>query len=412
MNILVVGGGGREAALVHKIAQSPRVTKIFCAPGNAGIAKQATLVPIAADQIESLLSFAKENEIDLTVVGPEIPLSLGIVDLFIKEGLRIFGPTAKAAQIESSKAFSKRFMQKYKIPTAEADVLQIADAYERIKTVAMPIVLKMDGLASGKGVCMANNLQEAQAALNEFNTKDKAGSVLLERFLAGIEATFFVIADGEIGLFLSTAQDYKRIFDDDLGPNTGGMGAISPSPVMTPEMVEEVMRKVVDPTLKGMIQEGMPYQGILYVGLILTQEGPFVLEFNARLGDPETQVVLPRLKTDWIDVIEAVEEHRLDKLQLEWRDDVAVCVVMASGGYPGDYQSGEVISGLSQINDLHLLPFHSGTKGSGDRVLTQGGRVLSFTALGKDWHEARARAYRAVHQVSFQGMQYRKDIGE
>jgi len=412
MNILVVGGGGREAALVDKISKSPRCPHIFCAPGNAGIAQRATLVPIAADQIERLLSFAKENRIDLTVVGPEIPLSLGIVDRFLEEGLRIFGPRAKAAQIESSKAFSKQLMQKYGIPTPQADVMSITDAYERIKTVTMPIVLKMDGLALGKGVVIAKDIKEAEIALDEFGKKDKTGTVLLERFLTGIEATFLVIADGEVGLPLSTAQDYKRIFDGNLGPNTGGMGAISPSPVMTPNRVEEIMRRVVHPTLRGMVQEGMPYQGILYVGLILTDEGPFVLEFNARLGDPEAQAVLPRLKTDWIDLMEAVIAHRIDRLKLEWSDDVAVCVVAASEGYPGDYQSGETILGLDGIDDPNLILFHAGTKRFEDRYLTHGGRVLSFTALGKDWHEARERAYRAIDKVSFRGMQYRKDIGK
>ncbi len=411
MNILVIGGGGREAALVYKIAQSNKVKKLFCAPGNAGIAEHATLVPIAADQIDALFLFAKNNHIDLTVVGPELPLSLGIVDRFREAELRIFGPSAAAAQIETSKAFSKRFMQKYKIPTPEAEVMPLHEAYERIRTVTMPIVLKMDGLAEGKGVCIAQNVHEAEAALAAF--KGRGGTqILLERFLTGVEATFFVLADHDKGIPFFTAQDYKRLLDGDLGPNTGGMGSISPSPTITSALEKEIMATIVEPTLKGLVAEGAPYQGILYVGLMLTAEGPFVLEFNARLGDPEAQSVLRRLQTDWIDIVDAVLEHRLDQLQLAWSNETAVAVVLASAGYPGPYKKGEVILGLDRINDPVVTPFHSGTKKEGDQILTNGGRVLCLTALGKDQQEARERAYRAVDRVSFHGMQYRKDIGK
>jgi phosphoribosylamine--glycine ligase len=411
MNILVIGGGGREAALVYKIAQSHKVTKLFCVPGNAGIAQHATLAPIAVDQIDALLLFAKENQINLTVVGPELPLSLGVVDRFREAGLRIFGPSASAAQIETSKAFSKRFMQKYKIPTPEATVMSIQEGYERIRTMTLPIVLKMDGLAEGKGVCIAQNIQEAEAALAAF--KDRGGEqILLERFLTGVEATFFVLADHDKGIPFSTAQDYKRLQDGDHGPNTGGMGSISPSPTITPAMEKEIMATIVTPALKGLVAEGASYQGILYVGLMLTAEGPFVLEFNARLGDPEAQSVLRRLQTDWIDIVDAVLEHRLDQLRLDWDDAVAVSVVLASEGYPGPYKKGEVISGLDGIDDPIVTPFHSGTKKEGDKILTNGGRVLCLTAIGADREEARARAYRAVDRVSFHGMQFRKDIGK
>ncbi|MEK7286836.1 MAG: phosphoribosylamine--glycine ligase [Nitrospirota bacterium] len=413
MKILVIGGGGREAALVHKISKSPRVTRIFCAPGNAGIASHATRVPIADDQIDSLLKFAKENQIDLTIVGPEKPLSLGIVNRFREAGLRIFGPTKEAAQLESSKVFSKNFMRKYKIPTANAEVATLDAAYEKITTMKMPIVLKVDGLAAGKGVVIANNPNEAKAGLDYFRKIGKGTEdILIEQYLTGVEATFFVVADGEVVIPLATAKDHKRLMDADHGPNTGGMGAISPAPFFTPDLHEQVMTRIVRPTLKGLSDEGISYQGVLYVGLMLTNDGPYVLEFNARLGDPEAQVVLPRLLTDWIDLVDAVISHRLDQLTLTWEEQVAVCVVLASKGYPDAPQNGDEIFGLDQIKDSAVTIFHSGTKQEGNKIVTSGGRVLGITALGSDLSEAREKAYQAVGSIQFSGMQYRNDIGK
>jgi len=412
MKILVVGGGGREAALVYKIAQSPRVTKLFCAPGNAGIAAHATLVPIAVNQIEQLLQFAKENQIDLTVVGPEIPLSLGIVDLFQREGLKIFGPCKRAAQLESSKAFSKGFMQKYQIPTPEAEVLTLEEATAKIESIKMPIVLKVDGLAAGKGVVIAQDIEEAKAGLDYFKSIRKGSEkILVEQYLTGVEATFLVVIDSEIVIPLASAKDHKRLSDNDVGPNTGGMGAISPAPAMTPELHVQVMTKIIAPTLKGLIAEGIAYQGVLYVGLMLTKDGPYVLEFNARLGDPEAQAVLPRLKTDWVDLMEAVLEHQLDRITLEWDAAVSVCVVLASDGYPGEYQQGKEIFGLDHIDDTALV-FHAGTEQMGGASVTSGGRVLCVTALGADYQTAKTKAYQAIDKIQFEGMIYRKDIGK
>ncbi|MBI3358023.1 MAG: phosphoribosylamine--glycine ligase [Nitrospirae bacterium] len=411
MRILVIGGGGREAALVFKIAQSKKVTKLFCAPGNAGIASYATCVPIAVNQIEQLLQFAKENQIDLTVVGPEIPLSLGVVDLFQSEGLKIFGPRKRAAQLESSKAFSKQFMRKYHILTPEAEVVTLEEAAGRIEKLKMPIVLKVDGLAAGKGVVIAQDIQEAMAGLGFFKSIGKGTEkILLEQYLIGVEATFLVVADSETVVPLASAKDYKRLFDNDLGPNTGGMGAVSPAPTMTPELHAHVMTKIMQPTLKGLTEEGIAYQGILYVGLMLTEEGPYVLEFNARLGDPEAQAVLPRLKTDWVDLMEAVLEHRLDRLKLEWDDAVSVCVVLASDGYPGDFKKGEEIFGLGNVEET-VMVFHAGTAQNQGASVTAGGRVLGVTALGSDYQSARAKCYQAIDRISFEGMLYRKDIG-
>ena len=410
MKILVVGGGGREAALAFKISQSPKVTKLFCAPGNAGIAAYATCVPIAVNQIEQLLQFAKENQIDLTVVGPEIPLSLGIVDLFQREGMKIFGPCKRAAQLESSKAFSKGFMQKYHIPTPSAKVVTLEEASAMIASVKMPIVLKVDGLAAGKGVVIAQDVIEAKAGLDYFKSIGKGSeNILVEQYLTGVEATFLVVIDSQDVIPLATAKDHKRLLDHDLGPNTGGMGAISPASTMTPELNKQVMAQIIEPTVKGLMAEGIAYQGVLYAGLMLTEDGPYVLEFNARLGDPEAQAVLPRLKTDWVDLMEAVLEHRLDCLKLEWDDAVSVCVVLASDGYPGDYKVGEEILGLDHIEGSALV-FHAGTQQREGATVTAGGRVLGVTALGSDYQTARAKAYEAIDKIKFEGMIYRKDI--
>lgn len=413
MNVLVVGGGGREHALVWKIAQSPRVRKLYCAPGNPGIAAHAELVQIAVDEIEKLLAFAKEKRIDLTVVGPELPLSHGIVDRFEAQGLRIFGPHRAAAEIETSKVVSKNLMQKYGIPTAEAEVVTLNQAYDRIASVPMPIVLKVEGLAAGKGVVIARDAKEAKEGLDGFRAMgDAARRIILERYLEGVEATFFVITDGVRALPLASAQDHKRVFDGDRGPNTGGMGAISPTPRITPAVEAEVMEKIIHPTLRGLAAEGRPYRGVLYAGLMLTKSGPKVLEFNARWGDPETQAVLPRLKTDWVGVMEAALDRRLDALRLEWRPESSVCVVLASEGYPGTYRRGEVIAGLDEIDQPDVIVFHAGTARRDDAWITQGGRVLGVTALGKTVLEAGQRAYQTIDRISFPGMHYRRDIGE
>lgn len=412
MKILVVGGGGREAALVHKISQSPKVTHLFCAPGNAGISAHAVCVPIAVHQIGALLQFAKENQIDLTVVGPEIPLSLGIVDLFQKEALKIFGPCKRGAELESSKAFSKAFMQKYHIPTPAAEVCTLNEAIAKIEKIAMPIVLKVSGLAAGKGVVIAQNIEEARAGLDYFKTIGKGSEkILLEQYLTGVEATFLVVIDSETVIPLASAKDHKRLLDHDLGPNTGGMGAVSPAPNMTSELSAQVMAEIIQPTLKGLIAEGIAYQGVLYVGLMLTEQGPYVLEFNARFGDPEAQAVLPRLKTDWVDLMEAVLEHKLDSIQLEWDDAVSVCVVLASDGYPGDYQKGKEIFGLERILNSDVMLFHAGTEQAVGVSVTSGGRVMGVTALGIDYQTARTKAYEAIDKIQFEGMIYRKDIG-
>lgn len=410
MKILVVGAGGRESALIWKIAQSPRVSEIFCAPGNAG-APFATPVPIEVDQVEALLRFAQERKIDLTVVGPELPLSLGIVDRFEEKGLRIFGPSRAAAEIETSKVFSKSLMKKFKIPTAEAKIVSLEEAYQAAPSLKYPIVLKVDGLAAGKGVVIAQDEGEAIAGLNGFRSMGEAARrVILEEHLSGAEATFFVITDGTVALPLASAQDHKRIFDGERGPNTGGMGAVSPTPRITPQIEGEVMAKIILPTLRGLAAEGKPYRGVLYVGLMLTPKGPYVLEFNARWGDPEAQAVLPRLKSDWVDIMEAALDHRLDQVLLQWREEVSICVVLASEGYPGPYRKGEKISGLEKVPSDVLL-FHAGTRQEGETWVTQGGRALGVTALGKNVAEARQKAYAAVGLISFGGMQYRKDIG-
>lgn len=412
MKILVIGGGGREHALIWKIAQSPRLTRLYCAPGNAGMASLSESVPIPVDDIDALLRFAEEKKIDLTVVGPELPLSLGIVDRFEAKGLRIFGPHRGAAEIETSKVFSKSLMQKYRIPTPEAEIVSLEEAYGKIPSIEMPIVLKVEGLAAGKGVVIAKDREEAKEALNSFRTLGKAASrIILEQYLEGVEATFFILTDGLTVVPLASAQDHKRVFDADRGPNTGGMGAISPTPRITSSIERDVMSRIIYPVLEGLAAEGRPYRGVLYAGLMLTPSGPYVLEFNARWGDPEAQAVLPRLKTDWVDLMEATLDHRLNQTRMEWNEAVSVCVVLASEGYPGDYRKGEIISGLETVRPEEALVFHAGTERKGERWLTHGGRVLGVTAFGKDFSEARRHVYQAITRISFPGMHFRKDIG-
>jgi phosphoribosylamine--glycine ligase len=418
MKILVVGGGGREHALVWKIAQSPLVSKIFCAPGNPGMAGLADNVPLAVDDLDGLLAFALREKIDLTVVGPELPLSLGIVDRFEAAGLKAFGPYQNAAIIEASKAFSKDLMEKYDIPTAAYGVFsEIAPALDFVKQLGTPIVIKADGLAAGKGVIIAQNFVEAEATVHDMlggNAFGAAGSrVVIEEFLRGEEASFLALTDGQKIVPLASAQDHKAIFDGDLGPNTGGMGAYSPAPVVTGEIhqiaMEQVMRRAVD----GMAAEGRPYRGVLYAGLMIDNGRVKTLEFNARFGDPECQPLLMRMKSDIVPLLLAIANGDLGDLAIDWHDQAAVCVVMAAGGYPGDYLKGDEIHGLdtaAAISDL--IVFHAGTAEKNGKVVTNGGRVLGVTGRGDSVKAAIAKAYEGVRVIHWNGAQYRTDIGK
>ena len=418
MKILVIGGGGREHALVWKIAQSPLVTKIYCAPGNPGTAALAENLPIGVEQLDKLLAFAYENKIDLTVVGPEQPLSLGIVDLFEAHDLKVFGPSQKAAFIEGSKAFSKDLMKKYNVPTAAYGVFtDQAEAEAFINRTGAPIVVKADGLAAGKGVIIAQTCDEAISAVRDMlsgNAFGSAGSrVVIEEFLTGEEASFLVITDGKNVIPLASAQDHKAVFDGDLGPNTGGMGAYSPAPVVTSAIHDLAMKLVIHPTVDGMAAEGRPYRGVLYAGLMVKDGQVKTLEFNARFGDPECQPLLMRMKSDIVPILLAVADGDLSKSQIEWHDKAAVCVVMASEGYPGEYRKGDKISGLDQAaqrEDVYV--FHAGTAEKDGACVTNGGRVLGVTALGTTVKEAITAAYSGVSQISWPGVQYRSDIGK
>ncbi|MEL7566171.1 MAG: phosphoribosylamine--glycine ligase [Dehalobacterium sp.] len=415
MKILVVGGGGREHALVWKLAQSPRVSKIYCAPGNAGISQLAECVNIAAHDIKMLLSFAKEQKIDLTVVGPEAPLIGGIVNQFTEAGLKIFGPSKEAAEIEGSKALSKNIMEKYQIPTAGYQVFdQAGPAISYIKSIGAPIVVKADGLAAGKGVIVAMDVETAVHAVKEI-MEDKvfgaAGAkVVIEEYLDGEEVSILAFTDGEHVVPMVSAQDHKRIFDGDEGLNTGGMGAYSPAPIYNPGIAQFTLEKILKPTISGLKAEGRTYKGVIYAGLMLTSKGPKVLEYNARFGDPETQPVLMRLKTDLVDIMEAVLEDRLAEQKIQWFDEASVCVVLASGGYPGRYETGKKIYGLGE-SWPHGCVFHAGTAFQDGNVVTAGGRVLGVSAKGETIEEAIRETYREVEKITFEGMHYRTDIG-
>jgi len=423
MKVLVVGSGGREHALVWKLKQSPQVEKIFCAPGNAGIAEQAECLPIKGDDIEGLLKAAKEKKVDLTVVGPEAPLTLGIVDRFSAAGLRVFGPSQAAARIEGSKAFMKDLMKKYRIPSAAFaafDSPEKAKAY--LKKVGAPIVVKADGLAAGKGVILCQTLPEAEAAIDQIMVKKEFGpagdKVVIEEFLTGEEASFLAFTDGEAVLPLASCQDHKAIFDNDQGPNTGGMGAYSPAPVVTPQIYQQIIDQVMVPTVRAMKAEGAPYRGVLYAGLMIGSATGFkpvvpkVLEFNARFGDPETQPLLFRMKSDLLPLLEASADGSLKGMKIEWHDQPAVCVVMASKGYPGSYEKGFPITGLPEANALpDTFVFHAGTALKDGKVVTAGGRVLGVTARGKDIKAAIDRTYQAVKKIRWDGAYYRTDIG-
>lgn len=416
MKVLVIGSGGREHTLVWKITQSPKVSKVYCAPGNAGISRLAQCVNIDADSIEKLVDFAQKEKIDLTVVGPELSLSQGIVNEFNQQGLRIFGPNKEAAEIELSKVFSKYLLKKYNIPTANYQVFQNSEkALAYIQQQTFPLVIKADGLAAGKGVFIVKNLLEARDALNALMEEKKFGEagrqVIIEEFLEGEEVSILAFCDGKTVVPMVSSQDHKKIFDNDLGPNTGGMGAYSPVPFYSDEFAERVLEEILKPTVKGLRNEGKEYKGVLYAGLILTKEGPKVLEFNARFGDPETQVILPRLKTDLIDILNAVIDSTLHKINIEWEDNAAVCVVVASGGYPGEYQKGKVINGLEKLEKMKdMIAFHAGTKFQEGRVVTSGGRVLGITAWDETISKAKEKAYKGVNEIYFENMYYRKDI--
>lgn len=419
MKVLVIGAGGREHAIVWKLSQSRHAEKIFCCPGNAGISELAKCISFNNDNnFEALVDFARYEGIDLTIVGPEAPLSSGIVDVFEKNGRKIVGPDKKAAQLEGSKVFSKDLMRRCGIPTAEYKVFTSylhAEDYVRMK--GAPIVIKADGLAAGKGVIVAETVDEAIAGL-KLMMKDRAfgdagNKVLVEECIKGEEASFMAFTDGKTILPMVSSQDHKRIFDGDKGPNTGGMGAYSPAPVLTPELEAIVMEKIMRPAIKGLQSEGIKYKGILYAGLMIHENKPYALEFNCRLGDPETQPVLARLKTDLVDIALAIADEKLSGISLEWKQDHSVCVVIASKGYPGAYEKGRVIEGLNDAKKMEdVFVFHSGTSFNGNKVVTSGGRVLGVTALGKNISDAKAKAYNAIEKIHFKGMQYRKDIAD
>lgn len=418
MKILVVGGGGREHALVWKVAQSPLVTQIYCAPGNPGTADLAENLPIKVEEIEKLTEFAKAEGIDLTVVGPEIPLSLGIVDSFKANGLRIFGPNQAAARIESSKSFSKDLMQKYQIPTAAYGTFTDIPAAEAfIRKTSAPIVVKADGLAAGKGVIIARTETEAITAVHDMlagNAFGEAGSkVVIEEFLEGEEASFLAITDGRHVIPLASSQDHKAIFDNDQGPNTGGMGAYSPAPVVTPEIHQKAMEQVVQRAVDGMATEGCPYQGVVYAGLMIKDGEVKTLEFNARFGDPECQPLLMRMKSDLVPLLIAAADGDISAHSIEWHDQAAICVVMAAEGYPGDYPKGDLITGIQEAETVgDLTVFHAGTAINETGLVTAGGRVLGVTARGNSVAAAIERAYKGVAQIKWRGVQYRTDIGK
>lgn len=418
MKVLVVGSGGREHALVWKIVQSPKVSKLYCAPGNAGISEQATLVPIQANDLNHLLEFALKEKIDLTVVGPEDPLTRGIVDLFESKGLLIFGATKKAAEIEGSKAFAKEMMKKYHIPTAFYEIFDNRnEAVKYIRKQGAPIVVKADGLAAGKGVIVCKTVEEAIHSVDQIMVEKIFGNagnrVVLEEYLVGEEASYIAFTDGKTILPMASSQDHKPVLDGDQGPNTGGMGAYSPAPVVTDEVHEKIIEKVLRPVIYGMGEEGRPYKGVLYAGLMIHEGHPKVLEFNARFGDPETQPVLMRMKGDIVPILEACMKGNLSRHKIEWDNRASVCVVMTSKGYPGDYEKGKIIEGLKEVSRMErVFVFHAGTTFKDGKIMTNGGRVLGVAGLGEDIPRAIERAYQAVKKISWDGVHYRTDIGE
>jgi len=423
MRILVVGSGGREHALSWKIAKSPKCERLYCAPGNGGISEVAELVNINSDDIDALLKFAQDKKIDLTVVGPEIPLVKGIVDRFQAQGLKVFGPTGYCANLEGSKVFAKNIMKRFNVPTADFQVFTNShDALKYLDSKKGPIVVKADGLCAGKGVVVCKYIKEAKAAVVSMMEKrvfgDAGNKVIIEDCLEGEEASIIVISDGKNIVPLASSQDHKRVFDGDKGPNTGGMGAYSPAPVITDALFKQIMDTVLIPVIKGLGSEDNFYKGALYAGIMVTEKGPFVLEFNARFGDPETQAILPRLKSDLVDAMERSISGNLENYNLEWDQRPCVSIVMASGGYPGDYQKGAEIKGLEEVKKMKdAIVFHAGTKLGrrsldGDNLfITNGGRVLNVTALGDDMIKAIDNCYAAAKKIQFEKMHYRQDIG-
>ncbi|KPK41200.1 MAG: phosphoribosylamine--glycine ligase [Omnitrophica WOR_2 bacterium SM23_29] len=417
MKILVIGSGGREHALVWKLAQSKSVDKIYCAPGNGGIAQLAECVEIKADDVDKLAKYAKQKRIDLTVVGPEGPLAKGIVDKFNLKGLNIFGPTKEAAQIESSKVFMKMLMKKLGIPTAEFEVFDNSDkAKEYIDDLKGKFVIKADGLAGGKGaiVCQTKDegLKTVKAIMEEKIFGDAGNRVIVEECLEGEETSIIVVTDGKDVVPLVSSQDHKRIYDGDTGLNTGGMGAYSPAPVITDKVFDQIMKEIITPTIDGLRNDEIPYKGVLYAGIMVTDSGPKILEFNCRFGDPEVQAIFPRLKSDLVELINASIDEEADTISLEWDERPCVSVVIASEGYPGRYKTGFEIEGLESIVNLKdIYVFHAGTKRVDDKILTSGGRVLNVTALGQDIKDAIDRCYEAVNLIHFEGMHFRRDIG-
>ena len=418
MKIMVVGGGGREHTLIWKIAQSPLVKKIYCAPGYAGISEVGECVDIDVKNIERLAEFAKDKNIDLTVVGPEIPLVAGIVNVFEKNGLKIFGPSKDAAQLEGSKIFAKNLMTKYGIPTAKYKVFDNPEkAQDFIKEIGPPVVIKADGLAAGKGVIISNTQQEAESAIKKIMEDKEFGDagdkIIVEECLEGRELSILAFTDGKTVIPMISSQDHKRVYDNDKGPNTGGMGAFAPSPFYTSELAQMVEEEVLKKTVNAMKMEGITYKGILYAGLMLTSEGVKVLEYNCRFGDPETQAVLPLLDTDLIEIMGAVVEDRLDEMTIKWKNKSAVCIVMSSKGYPAEYEAGLEIKGLEDVKGLNeIFIFHAGTTFENGKITTSGGRVLGITALGDKIETAAKEAYKGVKSIYFEGAHYRKDIGD
>jgi phosphoribosylamine--glycine ligase len=418
MKVLVVGGGGREHTLVWKISQSPMVEEIFCAPGNAGIAEQAKCVPIGAEDIGKLTKFAEKEKIDLTVVGPEAPLVEGIVDTFEERGMKIFGPNRDAAFLEGSKGFAKKLMARFDIPTGTFQIFSDADeAIEFIRDMGAPIVVKADGLAAGKGVTVAFDEETAIAAVKQSLVKGVFGQaghrVVLEEFLEGEEASVLAFTDGKNILTMPSSQDHKAIYDGDKGPNTGGMGAYSPAPVVDDELMHEIEETIIKPTINGLKEEDCEYRGVIYCGLMISDAGPQVLEYNVRFGDPEAQVVIPRLKSDLVSLLLACADGNLSDVEPEWTDEAAVCVVLASGGYPGKYEKGKAISGFSKASEAPgAIVFHAGTTLKNKKVVTNGGRVIGATALAKDIPSAIKNAYKCADAIKFSGKYCRTDIGK
>jgi len=418
MKVLVIGSGGREHAIAWKLSQSKKVEKIYCAPGNGGIKEIAELVDIKSDDIYGLLDFAKKNKIDLTVVGPETPLVKGIVDIFCKNGLKAFGPFKDVAMLEGSKVFSKNVMKKFSLATADFKVFDNPESAKKyLKETGVPIVIKADGLAAGKGVIIPKTIEEGLKAIDSIMVEkifgDSGDKVIIEECLEGEEASLLVFTDGKTIVPLESSQDHKRIFDNDKGPNTGGMGAYSPAPIVTKGILEDAINNVFRPMIDGLGKEGKIYKGVLYAGLMMTKDGPMVLEFNVRFGDPETQAILPRLKSDLVDIMIACVEGTLDKIDVKWEKSSCISVVCASKGYPDEYEKDKEISGLEEAGKIKdVIVFHAGTKSKNGKIFTSGGRVLGVTSLGKDIKSAKTNAYKAVDCIKFEGMQYRKDISD